>query len=57
MGAEAFVYIRSSYPSLANESLTGIAVAAALAREMLKGKRPRHTWRFSSDPPRSARAA
>jgi aminopeptidase-like protein len=49
-GAEAFVYTYTCHPSLANENLTGIAVAAALAREMLKGKRPRLTWRFVFGP-------
>jgi aminopeptidase-like protein len=49
-GAEGFVYTHTCHPSLANENLTGIAVAAALAREMLNGKRPRLTWRFVFGP-------
>ena len=47
---EAFIYTHTCHPSLANENLTGIAVAAALAREMRRGKRPRLTWRFVFGP-------
>ena len=43
---EAIVFTHICHPSLANENLTGIGAAAALAREMLKGAPPRLTWRF-----------
>jgi len=46
---EAIVYTHTCHPSLANDNLTGIAIAAALAREMLK-ERPRLTWRFVFGP-------
>jgi aminopeptidase-like protein len=46
---EAIIYTHTCHPSLANDNLTGIAVAAALAREMLKEK-PRLTWRFIFGP-------
>jgi aminopeptidase-like protein len=42
---EAMVYTHICHPSLANDNLSGIAVAAALARA-LSGQRPRLTWRF-----------
>jgi aminopeptidase-like protein len=47
---EAFVYTHTCHPSLANENLTGIAAAAALARELRNGKQPRLTWRFVFGP-------
>ena len=47
---QAFIFTHTCHPSLVNENLTGIAVAAALAREMLRGKRPRLTWRFVFGP-------
>lgn len=43
---EALVYTHVCHPSLANDNLTGIAVAAALARALRAGPRPRLTWRF-----------
>lgn len=46
---EALVYTHVCHPSLANDNLTGIAVAAALARELLS-RRPRLTWRFVFGP-------
>lgn len=48
-GQEAIVYTHTCHPSLANDNLTGVAVAAALAREMRKAK-PRLTWRFVFGP-------
>ncbi len=46
---EAIVYTHTCHPSLANDNLTGIAAAAALARA-LRGVRPRLTWRFVFGP-------
>ena len=46
---EAIVYTHTCHPSLANDNLTGIAMAAALARE-LRGETPRLTWRFVFGP-------
>lgn len=46
---DAIVYTHTCHPSLANDNLTGIAVAAALARSM-RSKRPRLTWRFVFGP-------
>jgi len=46
---EAIVYTHGCHPSLANDNLTGIAVAAALARA-LRAERPRLTWRFVFGP-------
>ena len=43
--AEILVSTHVCHPSLANDNLSGIALAAALAAERLRG-RPRHTWRF-----------
>jgi aminopeptidase-like protein len=43
---EALVYTHVCHPSLANDNLTGIALAAALARALRQGPRPRLTWRF-----------
>jgi aminopeptidase-like protein len=42
---EAIVYTHVCHPSLANDNLSGIAVAAALARA-LRAETPRLTWRF-----------
>jgi aminopeptidase-like protein len=47
---EAIVYTHTCHPSLANDNLTGIAVAAALAREMLREQTPQLTWRFIFGP-------
>jgi aminopeptidase-like protein len=47
--AEAIVYTHVCHPSLANDNLTGIAVAAAMARAMLS-QRPSLTWRFTFGP-------
>ncbi len=46
---EALVYTHDCHPSLANDNLTGIAVAAALARA-LRQEQPRLTWRFVFGP-------
>lgn len=46
---EAIVYCHSCHPSLANDNLTGIAVATLLARA-LQRERPRLTWRFVFGP-------
>lgn len=46
---EAIVYTHVCHPSLANDNLSGIAVAAALARELSRC-RPRLTWRFIFGP-------
>ena len=43
---EAVIYTHVCHPGLANDNLTGIAAAAALARELLAGPPPRLTWRF-----------
>lgn len=42
---EALIYTHVCHPSLANDNLSGIAIAAALARA-LRDERPRLTWRF-----------
>jgi aminopeptidase-like protein len=47
--AEAIVYTHTCHPSLANDNLTGIGVAVALARA-LRNERPRLTWRFVFGP-------
>jgi aminopeptidase-like protein len=47
---EAIVYTHTCHPSLANDNVTGMAAAAVLAREMLKGGTPRLTWRFVFGP-------
>lgn len=44
-GGEALVYTHVCHPSLANDNLTGIAVAAVLARALGR-ERPRLGWRF-----------
>jgi len=46
---EAIVYTHTCHPSLANDNLSGIAVAVALARA-LRADRPRLTWRFVFGP-------
>lgn len=46
---EAVVYTHTCHPSLANDNLTGIAVATALAGAMQQA-RPRLTWRFVFGP-------
>lgn len=46
---EALIYTHTCHPSLANDNLTGIAVAAALARA-LGTEQPRLTWRFIFGP-------
>lgn len=46
---EAIVYTHTCHPSLANDNLTGIAVAAALVAG-LRRERPRRTWRFVFGP-------
>lgn len=43
---EAVIYTHVCHPGLANDNLTGIAAAAALARELLAGPPPRLSWRF-----------
>ena len=47
---EALVYTHTCHPSLANDNLTGMAVATALAHELLQGPPPRLTWRFVFGP-------
>ena len=42
---EVVIYTHVCHPSLANDNLTGMVVAAALARE-LRQQRPQLTWRF-----------
>ena len=42
---EVVIYTHVCHPSLANDNLTGMAVAAALAREM-RHQQPQLTWRF-----------
>lgn len=46
---DAIVYTHTCHPSLANDNLSGIAAAAAIAREM-SGSAPRLTWRFVFGP-------
>jgi aminopeptidase-like protein len=46
---EAIVYTHTCHPSLANDNLTGIAAAVALAQAMCE-ERPRLTWRFVFGP-------
>lgn len=46
---EAIVYTHTCHPSMANDNLTGIAVAAALAGA-LRHEHPRLTWRFIFGP-------
>lgn len=46
---QALVYTHTCHPSLANDNLTGIAAAAALA-QALRTERPRLTWRFVFGP-------
>ena len=43
---EAVIYTHVCHPSLANDNLSGIVVAAALARALRAGARPRLSWRF-----------
>ncbi len=47
--SEAIVYTHTCHPSLANDNLTGIAAAVALAQAM-REERPRLTWRFIFGP-------
>jgi aminopeptidase-like protein len=46
---EAIVHTHVCHPSLANDNLTGIAIAAVLARA-LRAEKPRLTWRFVFGP-------
>jgi aminopeptidase-like protein len=46
---EALIYTHTCHPSLANDNLTGIAVAAVVARGLL-ATTPRLTWRFVFGP-------
>lgn len=46
----AVVYVHTCHPSLANDNLSGIVIAAALARAMRAGPTPRLTWRFVFGP-------
>ncbi len=48
-GDEAVVYTHTCHPALANDNLSGIALAAVLARELATCK-PRLTWRFVFGP-------
>jgi aminopeptidase-like protein len=43
---EVLVSAHVCHPSLADDNLTGIVVAALLARRLLDGPKPRHTFRF-----------
>lgn len=45
----AIVYVHTCHPSLANDNLSGMAAAAALARA-LRQEQPRLTWRFVFGP-------
>src|SRR5579862_3387525 len=47
--SEAIVYTHTCHPSLANDNLTGIAAAVAIAQAM-RQERPRLTWRFIFGP-------
>ena len=48
---EVLVYTHTCHPSLANDNLTGIAVAVALARALHQAPtKPRLTWRFIFGP-------
>jgi aminopeptidase-like protein len=47
--AQAIVFAHTCHPSMANDSLSGVALAAALAREMLCSQ-PQLTWRFIFGP-------
>jgi aminopeptidase-like protein len=49
LGAEALVYTHTCHPSLANDNLSGIAAATALA-QALRLERPRLTWRVVFGP-------
>jgi len=46
---EAIVYTHTCHPSLANDNLTGMAIAAVLAQAVGAGQ-PRLTWRFVFGP-------
>lgn len=46
---EAIIYTHTCHPSLANDNLSGLALALVLARE-LRSQRPRLTWRFVFGP-------
>jgi aminopeptidase-like protein len=46
---EAIVYTHTCHPSLANDNLSGISVAAAVAKELCT-ERPRLTWRVVFGP-------
>jgi len=43
---EVLVSCHVCHPSLANDNLSGIAVATRLARRLAEGGRPRHSYRF-----------
>jgi aminopeptidase-like protein len=43
---EVLISSHVCHPSLCDDNLTGIAVAALLARQLIAGPRPRHTFRF-----------
>ena len=49
MPGQAIVYTHTCHPSLANDNLTGIVLAAVLARELCS-QQPRLTWRFVFGP-------
>ena len=42
---EAIIYTHTCHPALANDNLSGMAIAALLARS-LRAEKPRLTWRF-----------
>lgn len=43
---EALVFTHACHPSLANDNLSGVALAALLAQGLRQGPRPRLTWRI-----------
>ncbi len=47
---EVLLYTHVCHPSLANDNLTGIAVAAEVARRLLEGAQPRYTYRIVFGP-------
>jgi aminopeptidase-like protein len=48
-GGEALLYTHTCHPSLANDNLTGIAVAAIIG-QALRSEKPRLTWRIVFGP-------
>ena len=48
--SEILIYTHTCHPSLCNDNLSGIAVAAAVGASLLSGDRPRHTVRLVFGP-------